>query len=125
MNVLAFFAHPDDETMLAGGLLALLAKNGYETTYLIATRGEGGECGEPPLCSQNELGKYRENELRQAVIALGGRELIIWDYIDPLVGENQKLFSFSEDILTLSNQLNQIIKQKKYNNPINYGLIGK
>jgi len=27
LEILAFFAHPDDETMLCGGTLALLAKN--------------------------------------------------------------------------------------------------
>ena len=43
MNILAFFAHPDDETMLAGGALALLAQNGAQVHYLCATRGEGGE----------------------------------------------------------------------------------
>ena len=56
MNVLAFFAHPDDETMLAGGTLALLAQHGAQVHYLCATRGEGGEVGNPPLCTQDELG---------------------------------------------------------------------
>jgi LmbE family N-acetylglucosaminyl deacetylase len=47
MKVLAFFAHPDDETMLCGGTLALLSKAGIEIHLVCATRGEGGECGEP------------------------------------------------------------------------------
>jgi len=50
VNVLAFFAHPDDETMLAGGILALLSRGGAQVHYLCATRGEGGEVGEPPVC---------------------------------------------------------------------------
>ena len=41
MNVLAFFAHPDDETMLCGGTLAILARHGAAVHYLCATRGEG------------------------------------------------------------------------------------
>ena len=49
MNILAFFAHPDDETVFAGGALALLARQGAQVHYLCATRGEGGETGEPPL----------------------------------------------------------------------------
>ncbi len=49
MNILAFFAHPDDETMLCGGTLALLARAGARVHLLIATRGEGGENGEPPV----------------------------------------------------------------------------
>ena len=47
MNVLAFFAHPDDETMLIGGTLAILAQNGVRVHYVCATRGEGGEVGRP------------------------------------------------------------------------------
>jgi LmbE family N-acetylglucosaminyl deacetylase len=38
MNILAFFAHPDDETILAGGTLALLGMAGAQVHYLCATR---------------------------------------------------------------------------------------
>jgi len=55
MNALAVFAHPDDETMLCGGTLALLAKEGWKVHYLCATRGEGGEVGDPPVCSIEDL----------------------------------------------------------------------
>ncbi len=59
MRVLAFFAHPDDETILIGGTLALLARLGAEVHYLIATRGEGGEVGGPPVCERSQLGLVR------------------------------------------------------------------
>ena len=49
LDVIAFFAHPDDETMLCGGTLALLDSLGARVHLLVATRGEGGEMGEPPL----------------------------------------------------------------------------
>ena len=62
MNILAFFAHPDDETMLTGGTLALLAKRGANIHYVCATRGEGGEIGEPPVTTIQELGETREKE---------------------------------------------------------------
>ena len=55
MKALAFFAHPDDETMLAGGTLALLAHSGVGVHYLIATSGEGGEAGEPAPVSYTHL----------------------------------------------------------------------
>ena len=61
-NVLAIFVHPDDETMLVGGTLALLARSGAAVHYLSARRGEGGELGEPPLTTQENLGKVRETE---------------------------------------------------------------
>ena len=75
MKILAFFAHPDDETMLAGGTLALLAHSGSQVHYLSATRGEGGEVGEPPRCKVEELGQVRAEELACAVHALGGISL--------------------------------------------------
>jgi N-acetylglucosamine malate deacetylase 2 len=52
MNVPAFFAHPDDETLMAGSALMLLARQGARLHYY----GEGGEVGEPPVCVIEELG---------------------------------------------------------------------
>jgi N-acetylglucosamine malate deacetylase 2 len=98
MNILAFFAHPDDETMLCGGTLALLAAAGADVHYLLATRGEGGEVGDPPLCTQAELGQVREAEMACAVEALGGASLDFFDYIDPLVGPENTLFPFEAEL---------------------------
>ena len=97
MNILAFFAHPDDETMLCGGTLALLAKQGASVSILIATRGEGGELGEPPLSTREALGAVREAELRCAAQALGASRLLVMDYQDPLVGPEDQLFPFTDD----------------------------
>ena len=95
MNVLAFFAHPDDETMLSGGVLALLAEKGAKVHYLCATRGEGGEVGEPPLCSRQELGQVRQAEMECAVKALGGASLTFLDFIDPTVGVDNQVYAFA------------------------------
>lgn len=97
-NVISLFAHPDDETMLAGGTLALLARSGAAVHYLCATRGEGGETGEPPVCDQAELGRVREAELACAVQALGGRSLAFLDYQDPLVGPEDALFAYTDRV---------------------------
>jgi LmbE family N-acetylglucosaminyl deacetylase len=97
MNVLVFIAHPDDETILAGGTLALLARAGVAVHYLCATRGEGGEVGEPPLCARHQLGQVRERELACAVNTLGGRSLSFLDYVDPVAGEGEQLFPYTDD----------------------------
>ncbi|HZD57174.1 MAG TPA: PIG-L family deacetylase [Anaerolineales bacterium] len=111
MNVLAFFAHPDDETMLAGGTLALLARSGAQVHYLCATRGEGGEVGEPPVCAPEELGPVREKEMVCAVQALGGRSLTFLGYADPRVGPGEKLYAYTDNLTMLAGQVAATIKQ--------------
>jgi LmbE family N-acetylglucosaminyl deacetylase len=88
MDILACFAHPDDETVFAGGTFALLAERGARVHYLCATRGEGGEMGDPAVCDRNSLGAVREAELRCAVSSLGGASLTFLGYRDPPVDAN-------------------------------------
>jgi LmbE family N-acetylglucosaminyl deacetylase len=125
MNVLAFFAHPDDETMLAGGMLALLAENGDQVHYLSATRGEGGEAGEPPVCSIDELGQVRESELVCAVGTLGGRSLTFLGYKDPRMGEDDQLYPYTEDITFLAGQVAASISQFEIEAVITHGSNGE
>lgn len=125
MNILAFFAHPDDETMLAGGILALLARNGGQVHYLSATRGEGGEVGEPPVCTVDELGQVRENELVCAVGELGGRSLTFLGYEDPRMGEDEQLFPYTEDITFLAGQVAATIRQFEIDSVITHGTNGE
>lgn len=125
MNILVFFAHPDDETMLCGGLLALLSKSGHDIHYLSCTRGEGGECGVPPLCSQSELGSLRELELGCAVEVLGGKSLQFLDYADPLVGPDNSLFSFTQDQEKLALEVKEFIKNKDIDLLITHGSNGE
>jgi LmbE family N-acetylglucosaminyl deacetylase len=111
MDILAAFAHPDDETRFLGGTLAMLASKGVRVHLVIATRGEGGEVGEPPLCKQEDLGSVREDEMKCAAKALGAASLTFLNYVDPVVGHNEEVFAFKADMDTLSTQL--IAKAKK------------
>jgi LmbE family N-acetylglucosaminyl deacetylase len=81
-NLLAVFAHPDDETFRPGGTLALLAQRGVRVQVLTATRGQAGSRGDPPLCAPEELPVVRKNELRCACAALGLLPPILLDYQD-------------------------------------------
>ncbi len=125
MNILAFFAHPDDETLLCGGLLALLSNSNHNVHFLCCTRGEGGECGEPPVCTQKQLGAIRELELTCAVQALGGKTLKFLDYLDPLVGDENTLFSFTQDYEKLSARLADYLKTNDINVLITHGSSGE
>ena len=84
-TLLAIGAHPDDETMFAGGTLAWAAGRGMAVQVLGVTRGEGGDRGEPPVTTQERLGETREAEMRAAVAALGLTGIEFLAYVDPLV----------------------------------------
>lgn len=70
-RILAVFAHPDDESIVAGGTLAACAAAGWEVRLLCATRGEQGPIARPDLATRASLGAVREAELRAAAAALG------------------------------------------------------
>ena len=125
MEILAFFAHPDDETMLFGGTLALLAQLGHKVHYLSATRGEGGEAGEPPLCTREELGGVREQELVCAVKALGGASLTFLGYVDPTVGPDDTLYPYADNLTMLAGQVVLSIKQFQPTALITHGVQGE
>jgi LmbE family N-acetylglucosaminyl deacetylase len=125
MIVLTIIAHPDDETMLSGGALALLARAGAEVYYLSATRGEGGEIGEPPVCSRQELGAIREQEMRCAVQTLGGVDVEFLEYVDPLVGENDELHPYTDDFDGLVANIIKHIQQLQPDVIITHGSKGE
>jgi LmbE family N-acetylglucosaminyl deacetylase len=110
-KLLCVVAHPDDETMLCGGTLALLAAGGVAVHILSLTRGEGGEVGEPPRCARAELGAVREQEMRCAVEKLGARTLTFLDYVDPEVGPDDMLFAPQADFNTLVGQIAEFIQR--------------
>lgn len=83
--LMAIGSHPDDETMLAGGLLALAAYAGLNVEIVSVTRGEGGEVGLPPVTSQDRLGETREAELRCAAEQLGASGVTLLPFRDPLL----------------------------------------
>jgi len=125
MKILAFFAHPDDETMLSGGALAILAQSGIEVHYLIATRGEGGERGEPPQCEPEQLGELREREVACAVENLGGSSLANLGYPDPVVGPSQVLYPFTTDLARLAAQVTGQVKRVQADVLISHGTNGE
>jgi LmbE family N-acetylglucosaminyl deacetylase len=67
----AVVAHPDDESLIAGGTLAMAARAGLSTGVVSMTRGEGGPISDPALASPETLAGVREAELESAARALG------------------------------------------------------
>lgn len=70
-TIVAVGAHPDDESLIAGGTLALAARAGLRTGVVSLTRGEQGPIADPALASAERLGAVRVGELHSAASALG------------------------------------------------------
>ena len=81
-GVLAVFAHPDDESLLAGGALAAFAAAGRRVAIVSMTRGERGPTERPELAGGPALGDVREAELLAAARALGASAAECLDYPD-------------------------------------------
>jgi N-acetyl-1-D-myo-inositol-2-amino-2-deoxy-alpha-D-glucopyranoside deacetylase len=93
--LLAVHAHPDDETLSTGGLLATWALSGQPVTVVTCTRGERGEVidsathptgvghleGDGPA-----LAAYRERELAGALTALGVADHVLLDRVPEPTG---------------------------------------
>jgi LmbE family N-acetylglucosaminyl deacetylase len=83
LRLLCVTAHPDDESLGMGGVLAKYAAEGIATYVLTATRGERGWTGDPHAYpGPAALGGVRERELREAAGALGLRQVDFLSYVD-------------------------------------------
>ena len=77
-SVLAVFAHPDDEAISCGGLLAWCSHLGTKVSLLCLTRGEHGRGG-------TDLGRTRSNELQSAARTLGISSLLLMNHEDGML----------------------------------------
>lgn len=86
LSLLALLAHPDDESLGLGGVLAKYAAEGVRVSLVTATRGEGGRFHEhrdgPEHPGRERLGAIREAELRAAAEVLGIADVSILGYPD-------------------------------------------
>ncbi len=126
LSIVFIGAHPDDETMLAGGTLGMLSQSGHDVHIMCATRGEGGELGEPPVTDDREqLGPIREKELRCACQALGTANVALLPYQDPIIGPGEELYPFEADFDVLVNQIRQILLEWQADVVISHGSDGE
>jgi len=81
-GLLLVMAHPDDESMGAGGLVLRHTRNGVAAHLICATYGEAGWMGKPPGAKQEDLPEIRARELEEAAAALALSGVELWDYPD-------------------------------------------
>ncbi|PRZ07758.1 N-acetyl-1-D-myo-inositol-2-amino-2-deoxy-alpha-D-glucopyranoside deacetylase [Isoptericola sp. CG 20/1183] len=89
-GLLAVHAHPDDETLATGALVAARAAAGVHVTVVTCTRGERGEVIDTPSHPTGlahlegdgrALAAYRETELSAALAALGVADHVLLDTV--------------------------------------------
>lgn len=76
-SLLAVFAHPDDESIACGGLLAMCADRGVRVTVLCATHGENNHG-----VRDEAWFVQRAQELEAAAAILGISDVVLLDYRD-------------------------------------------
>jgi len=81
-RVLGIFAHPDDETICAGGTFAKYASAGAEVRVVSLTKGEAGQIRDASAATRATLSAVREKELDAAGNELGLTETRCLDHPD-------------------------------------------
>jgi LmbE family N-acetylglucosaminyl deacetylase len=84
-TILGVWAHPDDETFCAGGLMAAAVRNGQQVICLTATKGEAGSSNLQKW-PRSKMGTIRSRELKSALQVLGVKKHHWLDYKDGQCG---------------------------------------
>src|ERR1700730_472924 len=81
-TLLAVHAHPDDECIGTGGILARYAAEGARTVLVTCTDGAVGEISDPALATPANLVEVSSRELDESVRILGVSRLVKLGYRD-------------------------------------------
>src|SRR6202022_5074620 len=80
--LMAVHAHPDDECIGTGGILARYAAEGVRTVLVTCTDGAVGEISDAALATPENLAEVRAGELDESVRILGISRLVKLGYRD-------------------------------------------
>jgi LmbE family N-acetylglucosaminyl deacetylase len=115
-TLVTFHAHPDDESIATGGVIAQAAKLGHRVVLVVATRGEHGEVNEGVLREGELLGDRRTEEMTRAAEILGIERVEFLGYIDSgMMGtpENDAPGSFwTADVEEAAGRLAAILREE-------------
>src|SRR5215475_8820503 len=82
LTLMAVHAHPDDEAISTGGVLARYADEGMRTVLVTCTGGEVGEIADRALAIPETLAEVRRRELERACEILRVTQLHLLGYRD-------------------------------------------
>ena len=115
LTLMAVHAHPDDEAIGTGGVLARAAAEGIRTVLVTCTGGEVGEINPETQVAVDDLGRVREGELRAACDILGVAHLELLGYRDSgMVGtdDNNHPDSFAQaDLGVATDRLVDLVRR--------------
>ena len=81
-TLLVVHAHPDDETISTGGILARYSAEGVRTVVVTCTNGDLGEVSDDGLLDDSGIGALRQRELANAMAVLGVQRSVNLGYGD-------------------------------------------
>lgn len=81
-TLVTFHAHPDDECIATGGVMAQAAAAGHRVVLVVATRGERGEVAEGFLAPDEQLWQRRVTETEASARILGVSRVEFLGYVD-------------------------------------------
>jgi N-acetyl-1-D-myo-inositol-2-amino-2-deoxy-alpha-D-glucopyranoside deacetylase len=131
--LLLVHAHPDDECLSTGGVIARYADEGVRVVLVTCTNGEVGEVADvPDLGSREEiagrLGEIRVEELREACRRLGPVDLRLLGYHDSGMDgtpENQAPEAFvNQDLDEIAGRIAAIVDETKPDVVVTYNEYG-
>jgi LmbE family N-acetylglucosaminyl deacetylase len=130
-TMVTFHAHPDDESIIMGGVMAKAADEGHRVVLVVATRGEHGEVADDFLGPGEQLWERRVRETAAAAEILGAARVEFLGYVDSgMMGtpENDLPVSFWQaDVETAAQRLAAILTEEQadvltvYDENGNYG----
>ncbi|MEY2403836.1 MAG: hypothetical protein QOD38_1387 [Acidimicrobiaceae bacterium] len=116
-TLVCFHAHPDDECIATGGVMAKAAKDGHRVVLVVATKGENGEVPDGFLEPGEALWQRRVKETEAAADILGVQRVEFLGYLDSgMIGtpENDKPGSFwTADVEEAAGRLAQILREER------------
>ncbi|MEU3624468.1 GlcNAc-PI de-N-acetylase [Amycolatopsis coloradensis] len=87
-TLVSFHAHPDDECIVAGGVMRKAFEEGHRVVLVVATRGEVGEVPDGFLDEGEELWQRRVQETHASAEVLGAKRVEFLGYTDSgMMGE--------------------------------------
>lgn len=116
-TLVTFHAHPDDEAIATGGVMAKTAAEGHRVVLVVATRGEHAGVGHDVLAQGETLAERRVAETVRAAEILGVARVEFLGYVDSgMIGapENDADGSFwSADVEEAAARLAAILEEER------------